>query len=136
MGAAFDGQAMAGSMHVAVVMLVGLDHRVDDLLGALRRGGIVEINERAILAEHRLQDRKIAADRPDVERRGGLRLTRYERRRQERSWLGTDMAVAACYVIRTAGLERYERQRLLHGFRGLTFGSHLGHGLNASNHGC
>ena len=94
MRAAFHRETMAGAMDVAVVMLVGLDHRVDHLLRSLRGGGVVEIDERAALAEHRVQDRKIAADGGDVERRGSFGLAGDERGGQQRlrRVLGTAVA--------------------------------------------
>ena len=111
-GAALRRQAVAAAVHVAVVVLVGLDHRLDHLPRPLRRGGVVEIDERAAVAERRCKDRKVAADRLDIERRRRQRLAGDDRRRQERLLRLPRLAVAAGARRAVRGLERNERQRL------------------------
>ena len=65
---ALGGQGVAAAMHVAVVVLVGLDHGRDHLARPLGRSAVVEIGQRIALGQRRRQDRKVAADVLHVER--------------------------------------------------------------------
>ena len=59
------GQIMQPAMHVRVFSGVGVAQPVEHRLGLLRRGGVVEINERLAINLHG-EDRKIRADALDV----------------------------------------------------------------------
>jgi hypothetical protein len=62
------GHRVGAAVHVGVVRRVELAHRLDDLLGLLRRGRVVEPDQRAPV-DLAMQDREVPADRLDSERR-------------------------------------------------------------------
>ena len=57
-------------MDVGVVLFVDVDQRLDDLPRPLRRGGVVEIDQRHVVVQPRRQDRKIGPQPGHVERSG------------------------------------------------------------------
>ena len=72
----FLAQGMHAAMDVGMVMAFVIVHRIDDALGALRRGAIVQIGQ-GLAVDHARQDREMPPRGLDVEASGPSRPGRY-----------------------------------------------------------
>ena len=67
-GRRFGGEGVHGAVHVRVVLLVVIGHRLYDLPRLLGGGGVVQIDQRTPRWEHARQDREIRPNRLQVQR--------------------------------------------------------------------
>src|SRR6186997_28130 len=100
-------------MNIAVIVFVGLDHRIDYLLRSLCRGSIVEINEWAPFSQHGLQYGEILSNSRYVEWRCRLWLSCDKRGWQQRLGGFARPAISAVLALACAGFQRDQLQLLV-----------------------